>query len=405
MTDLLGRKKTFMVVGANHRSSTMVFRDKLAIKESQMAKVQDRLFEAGVEQSFVLSANDRTEIYVCHDPLSDPASEIIKLLSAHAGVGRRDIEAQTYVLTESEAIKHLFAVCCALDSLVIGDPRTRQFLTSSYNKARLTGMLGVDLSLLIDKALAASKRVLRETEISRRPVSIPAAATQVARDLHGDLAHCYGLLIGAGEMGEMLATSLFSAGLSHLVVTHPNLTTAETLGQQLNCHVGSMEELPQLLAKSDIVLTSVNSRRFTLTRDAVKAATTARRRKPILLIDTGVPGDIDYTTAELEDAFLYSLDDMERVTREGMETQEAETEKAWNIVNEEVNKVLSNPQDLPYKNDGRHGYGSIEDLRQEALAAALGDADKATRLFLQNLERHGSNLKNFSNGELKDPDR
>ena len=166
-----------------------------------------------------------------------------------------------------------------------------------------------------------------------------------------------------------------------------------------------MEELPQLLAKSDIVLTSLDTRRFILTRDTIRAATTARRRKPILLIDAGVPGDIDYTTAELEDAFLYSLNDLERVTREGMKTLEEETEKAWNIVDEEVKKTFSYPQDLSDNDKGRFGYTSIEDLRQEALSDALGDADKATRLFLQNLERHGGHLKNFSKGKLKDLDR
>ena len=404
MTNQLKNKKHFMVVGANHRSSTMVFRDKLTIGDSQLEQVNDRLLNVGISQSLVVSTTDRIEVYVCHDPLTDPSLEIIKLLSAHAGIGRAEIEAQTYVLTNSEAIRHLLAVCCALDSLVLGDPHIRDVLTLSYGRACQAGMSGIDLDFLINKAFAVSDRVLRETEISRSPVSIPAAAAQVARDLHGDLAQCAALLIGAGEMGEMLAISLLSAGLSHLVVTHPIIAKAEALGQQLNCHIGHMEELLQLLAKSDIVLTSMNSRRFSLSRDAVKAATAMRRRKPILFIDAGVPGDIDHTAEELEDAFIYSLDDLERVTREGSESREVGAGKAWKIVDEEANHLSFSLRDTFNVNEKRVSTGSIEKLRKKAVTDSLGDADKATRLLLHNLQRYGNNLAGLLEDEQEDMD-
>ena len=398
-------KKYFLVVGANHRSSTMLFRDKLAIKDRQLTNVYDRLLDAGIRQSFVLSTKDRTEIYAFHDPLTNPASEIIKLLSSHAGVGRGEIEAQTYVLTSGEAFRHLLAVCCALDSLVIGDPRVSDILNTSYNAAKHAGKTGVELDLLFEEAFTTSKRVFRETEISRRPVSIPAATVQVARDLHGDLSHCSGLLIGAGEMGEMLATSLLSAGLAHLVVTHPTLTKADSIGQNLNCHVGRMEELPILLAKSDIVLTSMNTRRFTLTRDTIKSASTIRRRKPILIIDTGVPGDVDYAAVELEDAFLYTLDDLEKVTREGVKTREVETNKAWKIVEDEVTNVFTEQEKLVSDNKGLMSNDFIEGLRQKALAEALGDADKATQLFFQSLKQYEKATKALPGVESNNLDK
>ena len=246
-------KEYFLVVGANHRSSTMLFRDKLAITEMQLTNVYDRLVDAHIEQFFVLSTIDRTEIYVYQDPATDPTTEIIMLLSAHAGVGRADIEAQTYVLKNSEAFIHLLAVASGLDSLVIGDLRVKDALDAAYHAARHKGMTGTELNYLLTKVFAASKRVYRETKINRQPVSIPAALTQVTRDLHGDLANCTGLLIGTGEMGEMLATSLVSTGLAHLVAIHPDLSRAESMAQTLNCHVGRIEELAELLEKSDIV--------------------------------------------------------------------------------------------------------------------------------------------------------
>ena len=206
-------------------------------------------------------------------------------------------------------------------------------------------------------------------------------------------------------MGEMLATSLLSAGLAHLVVTHPTLTKADSIGQILNCHVGRMEELPILLAKSDIVLTSMNTRRFTLTRDTIKSASTIRRRKPILIIDTGVPGDVDYAAVELEDAFLYTLDDLEKVTREGVKTREVETNKAWKIVEDEVTNVFTEQNKLVSDNKGLMSNDFIEGLRQKALAEALGDADKATQLFFQSLKQYEKATKVLPGVEPNDLDK
>ena len=366
----------------------MLFRDKLVIKKSQLANFYDRLLDAGIRQAFVVSNTDRTEIYIFHDPTNKPIAEIIKLLSAHAGFGRGEIESQSYILTNSEAYKHLLAVCCALDSLVIGDTRSRDVINDSHNHAKQAGMTGLELDFLVRNALNTSKRVFRVTRINRQPVSIPAALTGVARDLHGDLGNCTGLLIGAGEMGEMLATSLISTGLAHLVIAHPILSRAESVSQTLNCHVGNMDDLPLLLEKSDLVLTSMNSRQITLTRNTIKTATTKRRRKPILIIDTGVPGDVDFAVADLEDAFLYTLDDLEKVTREGMQTRELETEKAWDIVQVEVNNIFSSEKQFTETTEDTLANELIENLRQNALTKAHGDADKATQLFVNSLRNH-----------------
>ena len=402
MLNLLENKGYFSVVGANHRSSTMLFRDKLVIKNSQIANVYDRLLKTGIRQTFVVSNTDRTEFYIFHDPANDPATEIIKLLSAHAGVGRGEIESQTYIFKDSEAYKHLLAVCCALDSLVIGDTKTRDSIDVSYNNAKHAGMTGLELDFLVSNALTVSNRVFKETKINRHPVSIPAALTQVARDLHGDLGDCTGLLIGSGEMGEMLATSLISTGIAHFVVAHPILSRAEAVGKMLNCHVGGMEDLPILLENSDLVLTSLNSRQFTLTSDTIKTAIRKRRRKPVLIIDTGVPGDVDYSAANLEDAFLYTLDDLEKVTREGMQTRELETEKAWDIVQVEVDNIFSYKKNTTGTIGSNLGDNLIENLRQNALAKADGDADKATQLFVQSLMAHLENKSDLTTPEPAD---
>jgi glutamyl-tRNA reductase len=376
---------SLIVIGANHRSSTMLLRDRLYISETALPSFYKRLREAGFDQAIILSTTDLTEIILAapSTSLKEAAAEVIKLLSAHAGESRSEIESQTYTLSDQEAVRHLFAVAAALDSLVIGDTQQLGQLRNAHRLARINAMTGDYLDILIVAAQKTAERIGRETEIGQRPVSIAAAAVQVARDLHGDLDNSSCLLVGAGEMGEMLASSMRSAGLGNLMVSHPTASRADTLGQHLNCHVGAMENLAQLLTQSDIVLTAMNTRRFILDAEALKAATKARRRKPIFVIDTGVPGDVDPAAETLEDVFLYTLDDLERVTREGRASRAEEAETAWAIVDDEAGKIKFS--DINPTDSAENTASDIENFRLAALKEANGDAEKATRLLLDRL--------------------
>jgi len=379
---------SLVIVGANHRSSTMLLRDRLFISETALPSFYNRLREASFNEAIIFSTTDITEIIIAapaHSPAAT-AAEVVKLLSAHAGESRSEIEGQTYTLGGPEAIKHLFAVAAALDSLVIGDTQLLGQLRSAHRHARSNNMAGSYLDNLIAASQLAAERVSIETEIDQRPVSIAAAAVQVARDLHGDLARSTGLLIGAGEMGEMLASSMRSAGLGNLVVSHPSDQRADTLGQHLNCHIGAFEDLAQLLTQADIVLTSMNTRRFVLDAESLKTATKARRRKPIFVIDTGVPGDVDPAVEALEDVFLYTLDDLERVTREGRASRAQEAETAWQILDDEAANFDSSQSVEPSDPVQTGSPDDIENLRRAALDEAGGDAEKATRLLLDRLK-------------------
>ena len=364
----------------------MLLRDKITVSESQLPSFYDRLADAGLSESLVVSAGDRKEIYGYAADRDIAVSEIIKLLSARSGLGRSEIETQTYVLSGQDAIRHFLAVYCGLDGLVVGDPRMPDRIEKNRQAAQTAGAAGSAMIALVDGAKHVSARILRETDIGRRPVTISATAVQVARDIHGSLGECSALLIGSGEMGEMLASSLLAGGLKHLVATHPLSSRADAVAQQLNCHVGDMDDLPALLKRADIVLTSVNSRRFVLAADQVQAATAARRRKPIFLIDTGVPGDVEANVENVEDAYLYNLDDLERVTREGRSNREAEAEKAWSILDDELAGIAARLPAVPATAPASAAPSpSPEELRRLALEEAGDDADKATRLLLEKL--------------------
>jgi glutamyl-tRNA reductase len=371
-----------IVVGADHKSSTMTLRDRLSMREGELRAFYDRLREAGFAEAVVLSGVDRTEVLAVTERLEDPVGEIRKLLAAQAGLGRSEIAAETYALHDREAVKHVFALACALDCLVVGDARASDSVHAAYDAAIRLGAVGGVLRPLMERAFALAETVEQQTELARRPSSIPAAAVHVARDLHGDLARSRALMIGAGEMGELLAQALIAAGLAQLVVTHPTPARAEAAAQTLNCHAGDFADLPRLLAAADIVLTSVNTRRFVLDRDLVRRAVAARRRKPIYIIDTGVPGDVDPAVAGVEDAFLYTLDDLERVTRIGARGFEKAVSRAWVMVDEAAQEYEGRAQALR-----PDGGDAIESLRRESLRLAGGDAEKATRILVDRLMR------------------
>jgi glutamyl-tRNA reductase len=393
MTEPPAAPQRLIVVGADHKSSTMMLRDRLFLREAALAPFYGRLRGAGFAEAMVLSTVDRTEVVAVGESGGDAVGEIRKLLAAQAGLGRNEIANETYALDGREAVKHVFAVACALDSLVVGDTRVHDSVRTAYAMAFRQGAVGPRLGALMERAFALAEAVDRETELTRRPSSIPGAAVHVARDLHGDLARCRALMIGGGEMGELLAQALVAAGLAHLVVTHPSAPRAEACAQTLNCHAAAYADLPRLLEAADIVLTSVNTRHVVLDRDMMRRAVAQRRRKPIFIIDTGVPGDVDPAVAAVEDAFVYTLDDLERVTRAGARGFEKAVSRAWELVGEAALAFEADThpaENVPGKDMPRSGTADrakLESLRRESLRLAGGDADKATRLLVERLMR------------------
>jgi glutamyl-tRNA reductase len=367
-----------VVVGADHRTSSMAIRDRLFIGPDAAAAFDDDLRAAGVGQAVVLSTGNRIEVQAVDQ--GGAAAKITAALARRAGLDIRDLEGQLYRHAGAEAVRHVFAVAASLDDVVIGETRLARVLEAAHRRAQEAGMCGPELDDLLDAAYRAGARVRRETALGTRPVSIGSAAVGIAHDLHGDASRCTCLLAGAGEMGELIAEALIAAGLGHLVITHPSPRRAEALGRGLDCHVAPFEDLAEWLAKSDIVLLALNARQHTVGEEMVAAALRRRRRKPIFLIDTGIPGDVEPAVERLEDAFLFDLDDLEKVAREGQASQRDAVAEARRIVEEESDRYAAHIA---------AGLASpvldaiadrLDDLRAEALARAAGDADKAARL-------------------------
>jgi len=375
MADLEKNTPKPMVVGANHRSSAMSIRDRLFVEDAQVPGVLEKLREAGIGEAMVVSTCDRVEIQGLHEDPDAAARRIVEILAGHAELKVSDLDGQTYTLAGDEAVRQIFRVAASLDSLVVGEPQVLGQVKSCHRLAAEAGMIGTALEAILQAAYAAAKRARNETAIGERPVTIAAAAARLAQDLHGDLSKRSGLLIGTGEMGELTAEAMQGEGLGDLVVVHSTLARAEALARELNCHVGDYDDLSR----------AQGARRHVVTADMMQVAIHRRRRRPVFLVDTSLPGDVDPAINRIDEAFLYDLADLEGVVMDGRASRESEAAKASEIVDAEVEAFLRGRAErvaVPALGDLR---GHFEKIREQVLKETGDDAEKATRLLINRL--------------------
>ncbi len=321
-------------------------------------------------------------------------------LAEETGTLAADIGAQSFHYLGAEAARHLFAVAAALDSQGLGEPQILNQVKEAHRRAVDAGIAVSGLAALLQAATAAAVRVRAETTLVEQPVSIAASALLVARDVHGALNRCGALLIGLGELGEVMAAELIEAGIGNLVVAHPSTARAEAAAQRLNCRFRPWDELAEALAGADIVVAAMGTGAYTVTAPQAEAALKHRRREAIFFVDAAVPGDVDPAVAPLDGAYLYDLEDLERVALEGASggqaDRAAETATAWRILDEELAAFLrgpaqsgdASPREAPVSATLRQRF---EAARAEVLAEGHASAEDATRRLVERLLRDREN--------------
>ena len=372
------------VVGVKERSAGGALRERLFAEEPDPAPLLSRLHTAGVGEAVVLATCERVELLAVASEAT-AGEALLRALAEQTGIAAEDIQAQSFRCDGLEALTHLFRVAASLDSQMVGEPQILGQVKDCHRRAMAAGMVGPTLESVLQAAYGAAKRVRSETALGEQPVSIAAAALQIARDVHGDFTHRAALLIGLGEMGEFMAAELLDAGIGDLVVMHGSLARAESVARRLGCHFRPREELEAALAGADIVVAALGTGRYTVTAAQAEAALKQRRRAPIFFIDAAVPADIDPAVAPLEGAFVYGLEDLERVALKGLATREAATEAARKILGEELAGFLR----LRAERTAAPAVAALrkhfETIRDEVLAGGSLSAEEATRLLVNRL--------------------
>ncbi len=361
----------FNILGNNHKTAPVALREKVAFSEDRLASALRTLREEnGVAEAVILSTCNRTELYWAG---SASAAHLSQWLERHHG-NNLDLASSLYLHHGSSAVEHAFNVASGLDSMVLGEAEILGQLKDAYRIAQEAGSTGPRLNKLFQAAFSAAKRVRSETRIGANAVSLASATVSLARRVYADLSVHNTLLIGAGEMNALIARHFASAGVKRMVIANRTLGRAQKLAEQLNAHAVGLGELGNELTEADIVISCTASEVPIISKRAVEAAVHARRRRPIFMVDMAVPRDIDPSVADLEDVYLFSIDDLQQLVDENRQQREQAAGGARLVITEEVAKFLAQAR-------ARDAGPAIRALRQQAEGIRRQTVDQARRMI------------------------
>ncbi|QCU72691.1 glutamyl-tRNA reductase [Luteimonas yindakuii] len=356
---------SLLALGINHQSAPVALRERVAFADHVLPETLRSLRALPqVREAALLSTCNRTELYAVAD---DGGHALAQWLTLRPDA---DLSAYLYVHQGGDAARHLFRVATGLDSLVLGEPQILGQVKQAWAAAREAGTLGSELDRLFQHAFVTAKRARSETRIGNSPVSVASLAVRLAQESFTRLPESTVLLIGAGETIELAARHLVQANVQRLLVANRTLAHAQALASRHGGVALPLEELDRHLSQADLVFSATASREPILHRAQVDAALRARRHKPMLLMDLAVPRDIAPDVAELKDAYLYTVDDLERAVEDNRRNRREAADAAEAIIDLQVTRyhevLAASAFNAPLRLLREHG----EQARSEALARA-----------------------------------
>ena len=331
---------SLLAIGLNHHTAPVEIRERVAfaperlsIDLQQLVKVQD------VQEAAIVSTCNRTEIYCNLE--GNNFSELLRWLENTHGIERSALEPYLFSHSERDAVKHLLRVCSGLDSLVLGEPQILGQMKSAWQSAENEGTLGRHLNRLFQHAFTVAKKVRSDTAIGSSPVSVAFAAVQLSKQIFGDLSGKTALLLGAGETAELAMRHLHGQGVERLIVVNRTLANAESLAAEFGARAVPLTELHSVMHLADILIASTGSPLPVFGKGAVESAIKKRRRQPMLMVDIAVPRDIEAEVGELDDVFLYTVDDLEHIVDEGRRSRQEAADEAEEIIEHQTEEFMS----------------------------------------------------------------
>ncbi len=324
-----------LALGVNHHTAPVAIREKVAFAPERLeAALQDLTRHGGVGEAAILSTCNRTEIYCGLDALE--TERVADWLCDYHGLDPQEIAPYLYRYLDREAVRHAFRVAAGLDSMMLGETQILGQMKDAFAVAHRAGATGKLLNRLFQKTFACAKHVRTTTAIGASAVSVASAAVGLAKQIFARLADQTVLLIGAGEMIELAARHLSEHGVRGLIVANRTVERAQELARRVGGRAIALAELPQYLAQADIVISSTASPLPLLGKGAVESALKARRHKPMFMVDIAVPRDIEPEVGDLDDVYLYTIDDLRQVVDENLKSREEAAREAERIIELQV---------------------------------------------------------------------
>ena len=328
-----------VLVGVNHKTTPVEIREKLAFSQAKLEESLEELVSSPeIIENIILSTCNRVEIYARVENTERGIQLLQDFICDYHSISRGNLDQYFYSYCDNQAVEHLFRVSSSLDSMVLGEAQILGQVKDAYSIARSFSSTGMVLNQLFEKAFNVAKKVREETGIAERGVSISSAAVELAKKIFEDLENHSIMLVGTGEMAELAAKHLISYGVKTVYVASRTYERAAALAQTLNGCALNFEAFKEEMHKADIIITSTAAPTFIIQKEMMEKAIQKRKNKPIFLIDIAVPRDIAPEVNELENVYLYDIDDLQNVVNANMEERQKEADNAMDIIKHEVTK-------------------------------------------------------------------
>ena len=367
-----------IALGINHRTAPVDIRERVVFPAERLPGALLELRHLPeVQSAAILSTCNRTEIYCSLE--RDNADTLINWLCTHHRLPPDQLGPYLYVYPDQAAVRHIFRVAAGLDSMILGEPQILGQMKNAYQSAVDAGTLDTQLSKLFQHTFSVAKQIRTDTAIGASPVSVAFAAVSLARQIFGELNKQTALLIGAGETIELAARHLADHNIGRMIVANRTAERAHALAAQFDGYAIALSEMPAHLIEADIVISSTASQLPILGKGAVERALKKRKHRPIFMVDIAVPRDIEAEVAELEDVYLYTVDDLQEVIQENLKSRQAAAEQAEEIIDVQCVHFLGWLRSLD-------AVSTIRDFRTQADAMRDEVLDKARLLVAQGRE-------------------
>ena len=326
---------TLLAFGLNHTTAPLDIREKVVFgADILIDALQDLRRQSNVKEAAIISTCNRTEVYCS---LNEPGRyQAMEWFHNFHGLSQAELQPFLYTHPDEYAVKHLLRVASGLDSMVLGEPQVLGQLKQAYQAGMKSGSIGKLLGQLFQHSFKVAKQVRSTTAIGSHPVSVAYAAVRLAEQIFGELSNQTALLIGAGETIELVARHLHNAGLQRMIIANRTLERSQKLAAEFSAYSMTLGDIPQHLDEADIIISSTASQLPILGKGAIETAILKRRHRPVFIVDIAVPRDVEAEAGELEDVYLYTVDDLREVIDENMRSRKKAAEQAEEIIDAQV---------------------------------------------------------------------
>lgn len=322
---------TILALGVNHKTASVEVREKVAFQPEELEMALQSLTQLGhVSESVIVSTCNRTELY-CHLE-DDDLTPVIEWLAAFHQLPADELSQYLYQHADVGAINHLMSVASGLDSLVLGEPQILGQVKQAFQQAREAGTVGTIFERLFQSTFSVAKDVRTNTEVGQNAVSVAFAAVNLAKHIFSSLSKARVLLVGAGETAELAARHLSEQGVARIQIANRTRSRGEALAKAVGGEAHSLTDLHELLPQADIVISSTASPLPIIGKGLIESAIKKRRHQPMLLIDLAVPRDIEEQVSELDDVYLYTVDDLQNIVSENRAQRETQADVARDMI-------------------------------------------------------------------------